>query len=556
MNILVISLLRLGDVMMLSPALEGLRRRYPHAKIDLLANKSSSGVRKLLPQIRQVIEFDREGLQEGLINAQHPLFEPYDRLKNLIDQLNENRYQLVVNLTQNKLSGYICALIPAESRVGLTINAAGQPQFSSPWFKYLNDVVGAGAELIFHYSDIFCRGLSLGYQQRDYVFIETPQGKLEAENFFRSAGFKSGPKIVIQSQTSDVKKNWGHRNWQEMIRHILLFVPEAQIILLGAPSEVPCLQDIKSGLETSAHSIDIAILSLEGAFSLLQVCDLLVTGDTSIKHLASASRASILEISLGSSDIRKTGVYKENSLIIKSHERCAPCEHSKPCHREKSFCALSLKPEAIALAAIKFLQKDWTALKTLAEEYSDQMEFYRTAKLALGCWHADNLLTDQFHEKVSSYLDRSAWQFFLENEHVQPLGAYGMEGLKLRTQVETFFQQEESENLRNAIDRMENEILQNEKRLEKILVEVGRRMRSVGVFSSVDFLDENLKEEIRAVESKLGLGHLLTEKMNIDRSTGLYRARQLQGSLNDVVDHQKIKLKLLRSLRGHISEGL
>src|SRR6185437_6415211 len=103
--------------------------------------------------------------------------------------------------------------------------------------------------------------------------------------------------------------------------------------------------------------------------SLARVADVLVTGDTSIKHLAALTPIRIVEIALGSSDIERTGAYKDGSLIISSRESCVPCRHSAPCHRDHHACAAKLDPQAVGLAIAKFTEKDWSSLQLLAQEY-------------------------------------------------------------------------------------------------------------------------------------------------------------------------------------------
>ena len=61
MKLLVVSLLRLGDIIQQKPLLEGLRRQFPQARIHLLINRQFSQVSQLLGNtVDQYIYFDRE----------------------------------------------------------------------------------------------------------------------------------------------------------------------------------------------------------------------------------------------------------------------------------------------------------------------------------------------------------------------------------------------------------------------------------------------------------------------------------------------------------------
>lgn len=555
MRILVISLLRLGDVLIASPALHGLRRKYPSAKIDLLVNQNFISLKSILPDVDELIPFDRDGLQDGLAEASCPLFESLDYLDEIINKLKSNQYDLVVNFTQNKLSGYLTSLIGAKEQIGLSLSANGQPSYSSSWFRYLNDYFAADIADRFHFTDIFYLGSGLPTGTNKFVFNESPVGKAEALNFFSSVGYASGPKVVVQALTSDIKKTLSRSKWVDALTQFQSFESDAHIFLLGAPNEAAELSLLQQELKDKGVRSDLAILSLDGALALLNVSDLLITGDTSIKHLASGTPISIFEIAIGSSDYKKTGVYKPGSLILKSNEPCSPCQHSAACHRESHLCASQIPSELIALAASKFLHHDWLALQVLAEEYSDCANLLKTEWAKFGLWMARHLTDRGTQREISDQLSRLAWKFLLEKEHLKPLAAYGSESLKLKEAFESDWHPDNQLRIKMSLEHIELTTLSSETRINKILSAISSKIKLFGSFDGVDFIDSELVKEIIKVESDLGLGKILSEKFNPKSASDFYQIRQLQNSLNDVFSHQQIKLKLIRSLRSQITEN-
>ena len=173
-----LSLLRLGDIILSVPALAALRAAHRDCEIHLLVNQSFVNIAKLIPSVDHVIGFDREMMQQGLVEADRALFEPFDRLNAFISELNEHKYNSVVNLTQNRFSGYLSSLVNAENHLGLSLNSKGQASFGTLWFRYLNDVVGAGAKSIFHYADLFKYGSAEAPElERAPLLRETPAGR-------------------------------------------------------------------------------------------------------------------------------------------------------------------------------------------------------------------------------------------------------------------------------------------------------------------------------------------------------------------------------------------
>ncbi len=537
------------------PALVGLRKKYPGATIHIMINKSSRPLTGLLNCVDKVIEFDREEIQHGLVQADRPLFEAFDRTQSFIKEVNRCEYDLVVNLTQNKLSARLMGLIRSKEKMGLVIDAQGLTQYHSAWFKFLNDIVEAGAEPVFHYSDIYYYGLGLTRGEQTFHLAETAIGQEEVQQFLRVNGFQSGPKIVVQALTSDVKKNWGENQWLRALHHLQILEPAAQFILLGAPNEKERLTALCVRLQEQKVKACVAILSLEGAYSLLHLADLLITGDTSIKHLAAAAGTAIVELALGSSHLHKTGAYLKNTLILKSTVGCSPCGHRDHCHRERHFCAEGVAPEAVALAVSKRLHNDWAAIKTLAQEYEADIQFLRSEFLLTGFWHAEDIRLGGDDQTLSRYLDLAAWHFYLQNEHARPLAAYGTESITLRRQLEMMNQRPSLDSLNNLLNQIETVSLRNEARLDKIMAQLNRSVRQTGWGHDGPSMTFGMKEEIQMVENELQLGHYLTEKLDKPAGvSGIYNFRQLQTSLTTAQKHQQIKIKLLRSLKSQMKE--
>lgn len=554
MKILVLSLLRLGDALLAAEPIAAIRARYPSARVDLLVNKGVESVAPLLPDIGRVFTVPRELLQDGLVRADRPIFEPLDRLKSLVARLSSEKYDKVINLTQTKFSGYLAAAVEANEKIGMVINHRGQASFGSPWFRYLNSVIGAGAERGFHYVDIFKFG-SIGHIEAGSsigaVANETEAGKRELDEWLRHHSFGSGAKILLQLFTSDKKKNWSMTAWIQAIesfRRSGRAAAGSQLIALGAPNERPMLEQFQKLAAEAKIGIEIATLSLQGVLSLMRVSDVLVTGDTSIKHLAALTSIRIVEIALGSSDIERTGAYKDGALIISSRESCVPCRHSAPCHRDHHACAQRLDSQAVGLAIAKYVEKDWASIHLLAHEYKEDMKFTRATIDPGGCWLPIALDADSVEQQVAYYLDLASWRFLLNRQHEEALGAYGTESVRLKNWMETSGSFVESKIIPN-LDRWANSTRETERRLDRLLKEMNRRMST-----QMEFVDDGMSKELTQLESQMKLGTFLSESLKLSPELGLYRVRRLHDSLNDALVHQRIKLKLLRTFRQTIRE--
>lgn len=353
MKILVINLLRLGDLIMTTPTLVGLKQKYHSCEVHLLLNQSFSNIEPLLPAVDQFWHFDRELLQQQLADPEASLMEPFQRLKTLVNEINATNFDLIINLTHNRLSGYLMSLFSAKEKWGLIIDSSEFLIQGSPWFGYLNNEFSSTAPSLFHYADILYWACQLPDSTRRVTLRETPRGKREAFELLQD----SKPYIVVQPFSNEDKKNW-----QGLKLALQIFGQnhsEYSIYLLGAPQERQKILGLSEILNQNRNCATYypAIVSLEGALSLIHKAQLLVTMDTSIKHLASTTDVPILEIALGSSNYTQTGSYSPNALILHPLLDCAPCPHSKPCPLPSFRCGELIDPAEVAKIIEQLVQK-------------------------------------------------------------------------------------------------------------------------------------------------------------------------------------------------------
>ncbi len=410
MRVLVISLLRLGDFIQIAPVLSALKTQFNIRELDVLVHDPVAKLKPMLPSVDNWFTIDRNQLQEGIGRADLPLLTSFSVLKESLDEIDSRQYQLVINLTQTVFSGWIAGYLSAEQRLGLSFDVRGKAHFHSPWFDYLNARANGIVPDVFHHTDIFYYGCGLKGLERNWNFRPTRYGHAEVASLQLSEGDE---RIVLQTLTSDQKKNWSQTDWVQMLVQLRMFRPKAEFVALGAPNEDDRIEALRKAAGERGIKVHKAILSLEGAYSLLSSADLLITGDTSIKHLANAIDIPILELSIGSSDFRRTGAYRADSLILQANVKCAPCPHSSPCSQSSHSCALSISSELVSASAHQLMLGDWSALKELAQEFSHEARLLRTRVLTTGFWWAENIGSLNKKEAISTLLERLTQKFHL-----------------------------------------------------------------------------------------------------------------------------------------------
>lgn len=376
MKILVVSLLRLGDLIQQVPLLKGLIVQNPGAEIHLLVNRQFSQVEKILDGIVHTYHyFERDAIQKGLGEAEYNILWSYTQVENLVHQLNAERFDVVYNFTHNKLSAYLLGAIEVKEKRGLYHSHERFQGLTNRWLKYFNERFPSGQNSLFHYIELLANSFSIPISENELDYEQTKRRKI----------------ILFQCLTSDSKKNWGLANFSQLKLMIESHLVDYEVKILAAPFERSILLEVFKEKE-------LLVGDLVEVRQHLQTAALLITGDTSIKHLAAQLNTPIVELALGSSDSSKTGAFSSRTNIIKTTVPCAPCVHSKPCVHSSHLCAEDISIE-------KVFESVWAQLSREATSDIDLLV----------------------------HLDRAVWKLYLDKEHQQVEPFYRTEVEKLET---------------------------------------------------------------------------------------------------------------------------
>lgn len=365
MNILMISLLRAGDLLMHIKAIETLAKN-PKANIYILTHRQNKGLEFLFPWIKKAFYFDRDLVQK----SQKENFLPFDsgflHTMRLISEINEVNFQSVYNFTNTKISAILLSLINGKNKIGL-VHKGNQFTVQDPnrWIQYLNHTESSK----FHMIDVFKNSI---IETQGHYSISVKENTIGREKT-----------ICIQPLTSDVKKNWPLQKWKTLIDELKVKFSDHKIVILSANSEKTKLFD-----SLKNHIPNIFVSSYKEAYDLINSSSLLITGDTSIKHLASFSDTPVLELVLGSARHSETGVYSNQGYLIFKPVACQPCRHS--CQCEHFFvCQNPISVNDVISATSYILQKSKNIPDGLfkASFNRNGLLTYETEKPATGSAH-------------------------------------------------------------------------------------------------------------------------------------------------------------------------
>ncbi len=555
MKILIMSMLRLGDILLATPVIDGLRRRYPRAEIHLLINAQFAGLAPMLKHVTKVHLFDRRGYQEAIGSYDIPILEPLDRLDHFVSGLSAEKFDRVINLTQNKISGYLLGMIESPDKVGLCLESPGRASFGSSWFRYLEDHVASGQGEIFHFSDVFVYGSDITDLRRGLRVWETQRGQAEADEILgQQKDF-----VLVQALSSDVKKNWEQKKLVECLGQFQLSYPNCEVFLMGAEFEKTQLESLNQGLREAGVKSSLAICSFEGAFSLLKRAKLLLTMDTATKHLASATQVPVVELCLGSSDPRKTGVYQSQAIVVQSKVACTPCPHSSGCSQESFKCSESLPAGLVAMLMCEAYLKRFWQIDTIAREYAAEANVYITHFCESGFWFLAPQGEVDRSWMIDRILEKTTWKLFLDQQHKEAQFGFAEVGRRVRNSCEEVLPQIKKSDWDLALSGIEGDSTVVEKRVFRLLLSLKRILLGLGSDPEYqDFVGEVESLSVDLEESP-NMVSFLAEGAGSFRTDGVFnlaRARKLQNYLEDSKSRIQIKLNLLRSVRSQLTEKI
>ena len=268
MNILLIQIRRIGDLILTTPAIAALRKKFPDARISLAVAFDGE---ELLPAI--------PGIDRGLVvnNARSWL------------EIARDKFDYCVDFTRNDRSALLTWLSRAKSR----ITRERRKQRSTVRASAYNQFVVAPARPQ-HTIDSYLRLLE-PLEVRDpslEIQLHLPSGARAAADRLRALHKIDNQYIIFHPGSARAEKFWEAQRWADLLDYTSAH-HDVDLVLTGGNSalEQNHLREIKSNLRREV--VDLSgktdLLTLA---SLIDRAQLLVTVDSAPMHLAAATRRS------------------------------------------------------------------------------------------------------------------------------------------------------------------------------------------------------------------------------------------------------------------------
>ncbi len=309
-RILIVKLAAIGDVLRTTPLLRGLKRAHPQSHVTWVVDKEAHPLLKYNPYIDRLLTFD------------FPSTLP----------LEMESFDLVVGLEKEPRGAALASRVNAPVKKGFGLGPEGSiyPLNQSSEYAFF---LGLSDELKFHqnqksYPELIFEAAEIEYRQDEYLLFLSPEDEDFARAFANGAGLGRGETVIgLNTGAGGVfaNKAWTKEGYVEVIKE-LSKQPKTRLFLLGGPGERERNREILAAAGDSV--IDTGCENTLGQFAaLVQLCDLVVTGDTTALHLAIGLKKEVVAL-FGPTCAQEIELYGRGVKILSSIS-CAPCYRRK-----------------------------------------------------------------------------------------------------------------------------------------------------------------------------------------------------------------------------------
>ncbi|MBK6939960.1 MAG: glycosyltransferase family 9 protein [Planctomycetes bacterium] len=343
-SILVIKLWGFGNLAMVLPCADALRRRFPDARIDLLTLASNATFARSADVFHEVLTFDPGGTIGVAL-----------RLSRLSRQLREREYDLVVDFEQFLTTSAILVAL-ARPRFAVGFETPGQ-------HRHLAYDLAVPYREDRHMSRIF-QGLvaAVGADVQGPAPLRVPRcvdAAARVDALLRAWPIGARPLVVLHAGSGD---HFEGRRWPldhfARLADDLVRERNAFVVLTGGRSERTLVTELSRKIGAPHRSV-AGLFSILDLIEFLARADLVVSNDTAPVHLASALGRRVIGL-YGPNQPRLYGPLSQGSRAFYLGLGCSPCitnSNAKTSLCRVPLCMRAISPALVASAALAALDE-------------------------------------------------------------------------------------------------------------------------------------------------------------------------------------------------------
>jgi heptosyltransferase-2 len=302
----------IGDAVMTTPAVRAIRKGFPNAHISILAKPWVAPVFENSEHIDRLLIYDGERRHKGVLGKFR-----------LARDLKKYYFDAAILLQNAFEAALIAFLAGIPLRIGYSRDARR---------LLLTHAIPCTHEIkTKHQTEYYLNILhEIGIDQdnRD-LYLKLNQGdRFRAEKILLKQHLSLDEKIIgiNPGATYGPAKQWPADRYAHLADRILAF-SEARVIIFGGPGDKILGQKMSGKMQH--RPVDLSgKTSLGEAMALIERCQLFITNDSGLMHVAAALDVPLVAI-FGSTNAVATGPIGLNSRVVQAGVPCSPCLNSE-----------------------------------------------------------------------------------------------------------------------------------------------------------------------------------------------------------------------------------
>ena len=352
-KIAVIQLSRIGDILMSLPLLEALAKEYRSADIYFFVNGMYDDLLPVSPFFKCVpVHFN--ALNEAL-NKIETIQAANDLIEDELGEYFGILFDQVINLSSQRLSAILTALLQAKERLGLVLSRDDSLIHTHPNLSLFSEIkTGRNINWV-HQVEIYLSSVNGArpgplYTTGKYLFP-----------YQMAVGLKeplvNGRYILISPGASIPEKQLGESILESLCRSILAHT-DYRVVLSGTEKEA--LRHKALQLPDSSRIIDYAgkTKKFGDLWNLIHHAECLICNDSGPMHMAALLNKKSFVFSVGSAFFSETMAYNHDILFLIPESDCYPCPWiGFHCEKEK-ICNKMFGNEQVAKQVLAYLSDE------------------------------------------------------------------------------------------------------------------------------------------------------------------------------------------------------
>ncbi len=313
----------LGDVILTTPVIKGIKELYPASKLWFLTTPLATGLICNDQNLEGVIAYQKRGKHRGIFGTIR-----------FAKELSAYNFDLIISVHKSYRTSFLLKLVSAKQKIG----------FKEAKFSVIYDQT---VEMIGEHAVERAFSILKFHPNFQKLIPEMHLAVNEDRNKIRALYNLNQKYIVIAPGSAWETKRWPAEYYREVAEE---FIRRGyQIVALGSKEELAL-----TTLALPDQGINLAgKLSLSESLSVLKSASALICNDSMILHAASALKVPTVAIFCATSPKFGFGPWENNAVVVEKEDlSCKPCSRhgARICPIKTNACMIELLPVKVLQA--------------------------------------------------------------------------------------------------------------------------------------------------------------------------------------------------------------